>query len=73
MSVYTYIVEHVTNPAISVTNEINGGVLKAVMLDDALAKLYEAENFIREIREETKCAQTRYAIDDFMEDGKESK
>ena len=73
MSVYTYIVEHVTNPAISVNNEINGGVLKAVMLDDALAKLYDAENFIREIREETKCAQTRYAIDDFMEEGEEQK
>ena len=73
MSVYTYIVEHVTTPSISVTTEINGGALKAVMFDDALARLYEAENFIREIREETKCAQTRYAIDDFMAEGEERK
>ena len=66
MSIYTYVVNHKDNPAVSAGTEINGGKLQAVMFDDALAKLEEVEAFLAELRDNTTDEQTKYAIDDFM-------
>lgn len=66
MSVYTYVVNHQDNPAVGAGTQINGGTLQAVMFDDALAKLEAMEEFLAELRESTTDAQTKYAIDDFL-------
>ena len=66
MSVYTYVVDHENNnPVISAGDVINGGKLQAVMFDDALLRLEEAEAFLEKLRDDTTCDQTKYAIDDF--------
>jgi len=36
------------------------------MFEDAFIKLEEFETFLNEIRDETTCDQTKYAIDDFL-------
>jgi len=65
--IYTYVVNHkLKSPTINASTKINDGKLVAVMFEDAFIKLEEFETFLNEIRGETTCDQTKYAIDDFL-------
>jgi len=67
VSIYTYVVDHEDkNPRVGADEIINGGKLRAVMFDDAIKRLEEAEDFIRSLRDETTCEHTKYSIDDFL-------
>lgn len=67
MSIYTYVVNHGNkSPAVGLKTRVNSDPVEAVMLGDGLAKLEEMEDFINALRDATKCDQTKYAIDDFL-------
>ena len=66
-NIYTYVVNHkAKQPKIDASTKINDGALVAVMFEDAFVKLEELEKFLNELRDETTCDQTKYAIDDFL-------
>lgn len=66
-TIYTYVVNHkAKSPTINASTKVNEGKLVAVMFDDAFVKLEEFENFLNELRDETTCDKTKYAIDDFL-------
>ena len=69
-NIYTYVVDHgKESPAVVAATEINGGKLKGIMFDDALARLEKVEKFLIDLRDDTTCQQTRYSIDDFVNQG----
>lgn len=66
-NIYSYIVDHENEtPSVGIRTEVNGGTVIGVMFDDALKKLEDVDEFITGLRDSTKCDQTKYAIDDFL-------